>query len=90
MIDADEIRELIDRCDRLGVRLTADVESFVALGAEVCFIGPDHGRLWLVPAYTGQSRREVSAADLMRLVQLRRAFPGSTTLWNWEPEGAPS
>lgn len=37
-----------------------DIASFKALGAEVCFASETYGEVWLVPAYTGQARKELA------------------------------
>ncbi len=68
----------------------ADVESFEALAAEVCFRDRDGELFWLVPRYTGQPRREVSARDMLTLQRARLAFPGSTSKWTWEIDGEPN
>lgn len=54
-----------------------DIDSFRALGVEVCIHSEDYGDLWLVPAYTGQSRKEITPEHLATLAQVLDVFPGS-------------
>ena len=66
----------------------ADVESFRALRAEVCFSLPEGSSFWLVPELTGQNRRELTPEDLLHIDRLRRGFPGEgiVTAWTWAPK----
>jgi len=54
-----------------------DIDSFRALGVEVCIRSEDYGDLWLVPAYTGQSRKEITPEHLATIARVLDAFPGS-------------
>jgi len=56
---------------------TEDIESFKALGVEVCIRSEDYGDLWLVPAYTGQPRKEITPEHLATIAQVLDVFPGS-------------
>ncbi|CAM4542983.1 ABM domain-containing protein [Myxococcus xanthus] len=58
----------------------ADIASFKALGAEVCFASEAYGEVWLVPAYTGQARKELTPEHAATLVRVLSAFPGSRVL----------
>ncbi|WP_236069469.1 hypothetical protein [Citreicoccus inhibens] len=53
------------------------IASFRALRAEVCFASETYGEVWLVPAYTGQSRKELTPEHAATLVRVLSAFPGS-------------
>ncbi|WP_434345705.1 hypothetical protein ACN6A1_27625 [Myxococcus virescens] len=57
-----------------------DIASFKALGAEVCFASETYGEVWLVPAYTGQARKELTPEHAATLVRVLSAFPGSRVL----------
>ncbi|WP_233607558.1 hypothetical protein ACIHQR_29925 [Corallococcus coralloides] len=57
-----------------------DIASFKALGAEVCFASEAYGEVWLVPAYTGQARKELTPEHAATLVRVLSAFPGSRVL----------
>lgn len=54
-----------------------DIASFKALGAEVC-LAMQAGEVWLVPAYTGQDRTELSIEHAVLLVTICSTFPGAT------------
>lgn len=54
-----------------------DIESFRALRVEVCLRSDYYGDLWLVPAYTGQSRKEITPEHLATIARVLDAFPGS-------------
>lgn len=56
---------------------TEDIESFKALGVEVCLTSEAFGELWLVPAYTGQSRKELTPEHAATIARVLDAFPGS-------------
>lgn len=45
----------------------ADVASFKALGVEVCRENDAMGEVWLVPAYTGAERQELSVEHALLL-----------------------
>ncbi|MCK6529685.1 hypothetical protein L6R50_19740 [Myxococcota bacterium] len=58
--------------------LTAeDVASFCALGVEVKATSPEFGEMWLVPAYTGSGRKEITPEHLGVLHTVLREFPGA-------------
>ena len=54
----------------------ADIESFKALGVEVCF---EYGaeKIWLVSVYSERDRNEITPDHLATLCQLLQAFPGA-------------
>lgn len=54
-----------------------EIESFKALRVSLRFESPTVGEMWLVPAYTGQDRKEISIDHLVTLQLLMTAFPGS-------------
>lgn len=58
-------------------RRAEDIESFKALGVEVCVRSDDYGDLWLVPAYTGQPRKEITPEHLATIARVLEAFPWS-------------
>lgn len=62
---------------RLRGLTTEDIESFKALGVEVCLHSDTFGELWLVPAYTGQLRRELTPEHLATVLHALSVFPGS-------------
>ncbi|NOJ83926.1 hypothetical protein, partial [Myxococcus xanthus] len=57
-----------------------DITSFKSLGTEVCFASEAYGEVWLVPAYTGQARKELTPEHAATLVRVLSAFPGSRVL----------
>jgi hypothetical protein len=57
---------------------TEDIESFKALKVEVCMASERFGEVWLVPAYTGQGRCELTPEHAATICQVLSAFPGST------------
>ena len=57
-----------------------DIASFKALNAEVCFRSETYGEVWLVPAYTGQARKELTPEHAATLVRVLSAFPGSRVM----------
>ncbi|WP_187323595.1 hypothetical protein [Stigmatella aurantiaca] len=57
-----------------------DIASFRALNAEVCFRSETYGEVWLVPAYTGQARKELTPEHAATLVRVLSAFPGSRVM----------
>lgn len=69
----------------------AEIASFKALNAEVCFVSAANGKqVWLVPEYTmhraGEGRPELSVDDALTLVRLLAAFPGArVTEFNTDP-----
>ena len=54
-----------------------DVESFKALGVEVCIRSEDYGEVWLVPEYTGHDRKELTPEHVATISRVLEAFPGS-------------
>ena len=56
---------------------TEDIESFKALGTEVCLDTPHMGEIWLVPEYTSQDRRELTPEHAATLYQVLAVFPGA-------------
>lgn len=59
---------------------TEDVASFKALGVEVCLKSEAYGELWLVPAYTGRPRKELTPEHAATVLRVLEAFPGSQVL----------
>ena len=55
----------------------ADIASFKALGFEVRFASEELGEVWLVPAYTGADRVELSVEHAMLLAAVGSVFPGA-------------
>lgn len=53
-----------------------EIDSFKALGIELCIRFEELGELWLVPEYTNQDRREISPEHAATLRLLLDAFPG--------------
>jgi hypothetical protein len=56
---------------------TDDIDSFKAMGVEVCLQSESLGKLWLVPAYTAQARNEIIPEHLATVLHALAAFPGS-------------
>ena len=54
-----------------------DIESFKALGVEVCFHSDAFGEVWLVPEHTGQERQEITPEYAATICHVLHAFPGS-------------
>jgi len=54
------------------------------LPREVPFIDKWGDRFWLVPGYTDQPRREVSAADILMLERVLDSLPGAVMWWHWK------
>ena len=59
---------------------TEDIESFKALGVEVCVSSEALGQVWLVPEYTGKDRKEITAEHAATICRVLEAFPGSTVV----------
>jgi hypothetical protein len=55
----------------------ADIASFKALGVEVRLASEDLGDVWLVPAYTGADRQELSVEHAALLATICSALPGA-------------
>lgn len=68
-----------DAGDRPPLRglTTEDIESFKRLNVEVCLKSEAYGELWLVPAYTGQDRKEITPEHAATICRVVDAFPGS-------------
>ncbi|MFH0902400.1 MAG: hypothetical protein V2A73_17350 [Pseudomonadota bacterium] len=56
---------------------TEDIESFRAMGVQVCVHCETVGDVWLVPVYTGLPRKEITPEHLATIVGVLEAFPGS-------------
>jgi hypothetical protein len=63
--------------DRLRGFTTEDIESFKALGVEVQLHSEIYGELWLVPAYTGRPRKEITPEHAATVMRVLSVFPGS-------------
>jgi hypothetical protein len=68
-----------------------DIASFKALGVEVCLTSEGVGDVWLVPAYTGQDRKEISVEHAATLRLVVDAFPGAkvTAFQKLRPDDRP-
>lgn len=64
----------------------ADVASFKALGVEVCLESDAIGEVWLVPAYTGAERQELSVEHALLLAAVGSVFPGAKVTSLRRPE----
>jgi hypothetical protein len=56
---------------------TADIDSFKALGVEVCLESEAFGEVWLVPEYTEADRKEIAPQHIATIAWAMEAFPGS-------------
>ena len=56
---------------------TEDIDSFKALGVEVCMRSDAFGEVWLVPDYTGNGRKEITPEHAATICRVLEAFPGS-------------
>jgi len=63
--------------DQLRGFTTEDIESFGALGVEVQLHSETYGELWLVPAYTGKPRKEITPEHAATVMRVLSVFPGS-------------
>jgi hypothetical protein len=54
-----------------------EIASFKALGVELRLDLDEVGPVWLVPRYTGQSRKEITPEHAATLRLLLDAFPGA-------------
>ena len=63
--------------DPLRGLTTEDLESFRALGVEVCLRSEALGEVWLVPERTGQTRKEITPELAATIVRVSSAFPGA-------------
>ena len=73
--DADA--QLAVDVDQLRGFTTEDIESFKALGVEVLLHSETYGDVWLVPAYTGRDRKEITPEHAATLARVMSVFPGS-------------
>lgn len=55
----------------------ADISSFKALGLEVRLATEEVGDVWIVPAYTGADRHELSVDHAALIAAVTSAFPGA-------------
>lgn len=63
--------------DQLRGFTSDDIESFKALGVEVKLESEAYGEIWLVPAYTGADRREITPEHVATLARVISVFPGA-------------
>ena len=63
--------------DQLRGFTTEDIEGFKALGVEVLLHSETYGDVWLVPAYTGRPRKEITPEHAATLARVMSVFPGS-------------
>ncbi len=52
-----------------------DIESFKALGVEVCLTTDDGNEVWLVPERTSEQRAELAPEDLQAIARVVDVFP---------------
>lgn len=57
-----------------------DIDSFKALGVEVCLRSEEIGEVWIVPDYRDSSRKELSIEHAATLCLVVGAFPGSKVI----------
>ena len=72
--------------DRLRGFTTEDIESFKALGVEVLLHSETYGDVWLVPAYTGGDRKEITPEHAATVMRVLSVFPGSHVVAFEKPE----
>lgn len=63
--------------DQLRGFTTQDIEGFKALGVEVLLHSETYGDLWLVPAYSGKPRKEITPEHAATVMRVLSVFPGS-------------
>ena len=63
--------------DQLRGFTADDIASFKALGVEVLLHSETYGDVWLVPAYTGRERKEITPEHAATLARVMSVFPGS-------------
>jgi hypothetical protein len=63
--------------DQLRGFTTEDIESFRGLGVEVLLHSATYGDVWLVPAYTGHDRKEITPEHAATVARVMSVFPGS-------------
>ena len=67
-----------DRPDLLRRGFTdEDIESFKALGVEICLENDQLGEVWLVPEYTDERRRELTPEHAATIARALEIFPGA-------------
>jgi hypothetical protein len=70
---------------------TEDIDSFKALGVEVCIHSEAFGDLWLVPSYTDEPRLELTPEHAMTLLCVLSVFPGSRVVaFEQSPPASPA
>jgi hypothetical protein len=74
---APAVDEPIPEREPLRGLTTDDIDSFKALGVEVCFESESFGEVWLVPSCSGADRREITPEHIATIVRVTEAFPGS-------------
>jgi hypothetical protein len=74
------VNEPIPEREPLRGLTTDDIDGFKALGVEVCLESDSFGEMWLVPAYTGADRKEITPEHTATIVRVMEAFPGSTVV----------
>jgi hypothetical protein len=62
---------------RLRGFTTDDIDSFRRLNVEVCLSADGLGDVWLVPAYTGGDRQELTPENAATLLGVLALFPGA-------------
>ncbi|GAB4215620.1 MAG: hypothetical protein OHK0013_41340 [Sandaracinaceae bacterium] len=63
--------------DQLRGFTSQDIEGFKALGVEVLLRSERYGELWLVPAYTGKPRKEITPEHAATVMRVLSVLPGS-------------
>lgn len=63
-------------CEPYGLT-AAEIAEFRRLGVEVRMRSSPVGEFWLVPAYTGADRHEITFEDAGKLAMVMEMFPGS-------------
>ncbi len=67
----------VDETPPLRGLTTEDIDGFKSLGVEVCLRSESFGEVWLVPAYTGRDRKEITPEHAATICRVVEAFPGS-------------
>jgi hypothetical protein len=67
----------MDKREPLPGLTAEDIDSFKKLGVEVCLDSKAFGELWLVPAYTGTDRKEITPEHAATIARVLEAFSGS-------------
>lgn len=63
--------------DQLRGLTTEDIDGFKALGVTVLLRSASCGDVWLVPAYTGRDRQELTPEHAATIARVLSVFPGS-------------